>query len=452
MNTKKHHHRVFGFWTATSLVVGNMIGTGIFFLPANLGAIGTISILGWLATAFGALCLAFVFSRLSLVYPKSGGPYTHSRDAFGNFVGFQMGWGYWIMVWTSNAAVSIAFISYLSLFIPILGKNRIISFLGALAVLWVGTIINCIGLRAGGRVQLITSILKICPLIIVPLAGLFFIDTNNYFPTHKPDTSLFQGINSAFALTLWAFIGLESATVPADNVQDPARTISRATLFGTGLVAVVYLFTTIVLFGLIPADQLALSNAPFVDAAALIFGSWVSPIIAICILISIYGGLNGWILLQGQIPHSMAKEGLFPKAFAQESKDETPVLGLVTSSAAASFLMFLTLDNTMADQVKMVVEVGAVMTIFAYLFSILSTYVLFRGSPKNRYAKLTPTLHIAILGGTLYSLLAIYGAEARTLLCVGIGFIIGIPFYLWSRREARSRKNSIFAASKHATQ
>jgi APA family basic amino acid/polyamine antiporter len=438
MSGKKHlsSHRIFGFWTATSLVVGNMIGTGIFFLPANLGAIGSISILGWLATACGALCLAFVFSRLSIVYPKSGGPYTHSRDAFGSFIGFQMGWGYWIMGWTSNAAVSIAFISYLSLFIPALSENRIVSFLGALAVLWLATVVNCIGLRAGGRVQLITSILKLCPLIIVPLVGLFFIDTNNYFPLHKPDTSLFQGVNSAFALTLWAFIGLESATVPADSVQDPARTISRATLFGTGLVAIVYLFTTVVLFGLIPADSLAASNAPFVDAAVLIFGSWMGPVIAICILISIYGGLNGWVLLQGQVPHAMAQEGLFPKAFAQESKDGTPVFGLVVSSIAASFLMFLTLNHTMADQVKMVVEVGSVMTIFAYLFSALSTYVLFRGPTKNIYAKLTLPLHIAVLGGALYAVFAIYGAELRTLLYVAAGFILGIPIYLWSRRDA----------------
>lgn len=436
-NTKPSTHRIFGFWTATSLVVGNMIGTGIFFLPANLGAIGSISILGWLATAFGALCLAFVFSRLSIVYPKSGGPYTHSRDAFGNFIGFQMGWGYWIMGWTSNAAVSIAFISYLSLFIPILHENRILGFVGSLGVLWLATIVNCMGLRAGGRVQLITTILKVCPLIIVPLVGLFFIDIDNYFPTHQPDASPFQGINSAFALTLWAFIGLESATVPADSVENPGRTISRATLFGTGLVAIVYLFTTVVLFGLIPANVLATSHAPFVDAAVLVFGSWIGPVVGICILISIYGGLNGWVLLQGQVPHSMAQEGLFPKIFAQETKDGTPIFGLVLSSVAASILMFLTLNNTMANQVKMVVEVGSVMTIFAYLFSSLSTYVLFRGPTKNAYAKLTPALHIAVLGGIVYSLFAIYGAEMRTLLYVGVGFLIGVPTYLRGRRDAK---------------
>jgi basic amino acid/polyamine antiporter, APA family len=395
-----------------------------------------VSILGWLVTAFGALCLAFVFSRLSLVYPKSGGPYTHSRDAFGNFVGFQMGWGYWIMGWTSNAAVSIAFIGYLSLFFPALSTHRRMGFMGALAVLWTATIINCIGVRAGGRVQLITSILKVCPLIIVPLVGLFFIDTQNYFPTHKADTSLFQGVSSAFALTLWAFIGLESATVPADSVRDPGRTISRATLFGTGLVAIVYLFTTIVLFGLIPATTLSQSHAPFVDAAVLIFGSWVGPVVGVCILISIYGGLNGWVLMQGQVPHSMAQEGLFPKIFAQESADGTPMFSLVFSSVAASILMFLTLDNTLAKRIEMVVEVGAVMTIFAYLFSSVSTYVLFRGSKNNSYARITPALHIAILGGALYSLFAIYGAEMHTLLYVGVGFMVGIPFYLWGRLDA----------------
>ena len=438
-NLKPSNHRIFGFWTATSLVIGNMIGTGIFFLPANLGAIGSISILGWAATAIGALCLAYVFARLSVVYPRSGGPYTHSRDAFGNFIGFQMGWGYWIMGWTSNAAVSIAFISYLSLFIPILRENRIISFVAALGVLWMATIVNCLGLRAGGRVQLITTILKLCPLIIVPSVGLFFINIDNYFPTHQPGMSLFQGVNSAFALTLWAFIGLESATVPADSVENPGRTISQATLFGTGLVAIVYLFTTFVLFGLIPAQILATSPAPFVDAAVLVFGSWIGPVIAICILISIYGGLNGWVLLQGQVPHSMAKEGLFPKVFGKESQNGTPVFGLITSSMAASILMFLTLNNTMADQVKMVVEVGSVMTIFAYLLSSLSTYILFRDQTNNVYAKLNPTLHVAIWGGILYALFAIYGAELRTLVYVGIGFLIGIPAYLKGQCDARKK-------------
>ncbi|MBM3468441.1 MAG: amino acid permease [Alphaproteobacteria bacterium] len=431
------NHRIFGFWTSTSLVIGNMIGTGIFFLPANLGAIGSISIIGWLVTAFGAMCLAFVFSRLSLVYPKSGGPYTHSRDVFGNFIGFQMGWGYWIMGWTSNAAVSFAFVSYLSLFFPVLAQNRIINFIASITVLWIATVVNCIGLRVGGRVQVITTFLKLSPLIIVPLVGLFFIDSSLYFPTHKPDVSPFQGISSAFALTLWAFIGLESATVPADRVQDPGRTISRATLFGTALVALVYLSTTIVLFGLIPANVLATSHAPFVDAAILIFGSWVGPLIGLCILISIYGGLNGWVLMQGQVPHSMAQEGLFPKIFAKESRDGTPVFGLIVSSIAASILMFLTLNKTMAEQVKMVVEVGSVMTIFAYLFSALSTYKLFNNSSKNKYAKLTLGLHIAILGGILYSLFAIYGADKQTLIYVGIGFLLGIPVYTWGQKDAQ---------------
>lgn len=440
----KENHRIFGFWTATSLVIGNMIGTGIFFLPANLAAIGPLSILGWLVTALGAMCLAFVFSRLSLVYPKSGGPYTHSRDAFGNFIGFQMGWGYWIMGWTSNAAVSIAFISYLSLFFPILSSHRWLSFLGSLLVLWTATLMNCIGLKVGGRVQLITTFLKILPLILVPLVGLFFVNSHFYFSTPSPETSVFQGISSAFALTLWAFIGLESATVPADSVKDPARTIAKATLAGTGIVAVIYLFTTIILFGLIPSTILANSHAPFVDAAVLIFGSWIGPVIGLCILISIYGGLNGWVLMQGQIPRAMAQEGLFPKVFARESANGTPVFSLIISSIAASALMFLTLDHSLANRIEMVVEVGAVMTIFAYLFSSLSTYILFRGNAHNLYARLTPGLHIAIWGGILYSLFAIYGAEIRTIFYVGIGFAVGIPVFLWARMSLKYHDTNNF--------
>lgn len=430
---------LFGFWTATSLVIGNMIGAGIFFLPASLASLGTISIFGWLVTAAGALCLAYVFAKLSLVFPKSGGPYTHSHSAFGDLVGFMMGWGYWTMTWTSNAAISLAFASYLKLFIPALSENNKLTFYAAMGILWLTTLINCIGVRFGGIVQVLTSFVKIMPLIIIALVGIFYIDPGNYLPLNVSSLSNFDAINAAAALTLWAFIGLEAATVPAESVKDPGRTVSRATLFGTGLAAVVYCVVTIVIFGLVPATQLAGAHAPFAEAAIVIFGSWVTPVIGICILISVFGALNGWVMLQGQIPRAMAKEGLFPKYFAVVSGNNTPILGILVSSSLASSLLVWNYEESIIEQFKLIILVGVVMTLIAYLASAFSVLVLFDRKYDSffPYRYLSLKLKLTAFGGSLYALWAIWGAGGLVLTLCGCGYLIGIPVFLLARYQNR---------------
>jgi APA family basic amino acid/polyamine antiporter len=417
----------FGFWTATALVIGNMIGAGIFFLPASLAAFGPISLASWLITATGALCLAYVFARLSFVFPKSGGPYTHSRSAFGDFVGFMMGWGYWTMTWTSNAAISLTFVSYLHLFLPQIQENSGIEFLVALLILWGTTLINCLGVTIGGIVQVITAVIKVSPLILVGLVGIFYIHPSNYFPLNVSGSSGGDAINAAAALTLWAFIGLEAATVPADSVDNPGKTISRATLFGTTLAAVVYCLITVVLFGVVPASQLAQSKAPFAEAASMIFGPWVVPVIGVCILISVYGGLNGWVLLQGQIPEAMAKEGLFPKLFAKVTKNNTPVFGLIFSSILVSILLIFNMNSCLIEIFKLVVLVGVVMTLIAYLASALSVFSLIKPVSFG--------LKIAVLGGAAYSIWAIIGAGSYVITLCLMGYIAGIPIYWWTKHD-----------------
>lgn len=430
---------LFGFWTATSLVIGNMIGAGIFFLPASLASYGTISVFGWLITALGALCLAYVFSKLSLAFPKSCGPYTHSHSAFGDLVGFMMGWGYWTMTWTSNAAISLAFASYMTLFIPALEHNNKLTFLTAMAILWFATIINCIGLRLGGVIQVLTSVLKLAPLCILAFVGIFFIEPSNYLPLNVSSLSHFGAINAAAALTLWAFIGLEAATVPSESVKDPGRTISKATLFGTGLCAAVYILVTIVMLGILPSSQLAGSAAPFADVAQIIFGPWVTPVIGLSILIAVYGALNGWILLQGQIPHAMANEGLFPKCFASVSCNNTPVISVLVSSALASALLLWNYEESLIEQFEVVILVGVVMTLIGYFAAAISTLILFqkKQSSNNPHQYLSLKLKLAVIGGALYSLWAICGAGKVVLTLCGVGYLVGIPIFLWAKAEVK---------------
>jgi len=426
--------RVFGFWTATSLVLGNMIGSGIFYLPASLAHVGPISILGWLITAVGAVSLAYVFSKLSLHNPQAGGPFSHTRQAFGDQMGFFMAWGYWIMTWSSNAAVALAFVSYLSHFVPFLAESKLASFGMATFLIWFTTFLNCRNLKYGGFVQILTVIIKISPLIAVAILGWYFIDPQNYAPFNPNFDTPLSAINAAAAITMWAFIGLESATVPAENVENPAKTISRATLFGTLLGALIYIVITAVIFGLIPAQNLASSNAPFVDAATKIFGGWVAPLIGFCVLVSIFGGLNGWIILQGQIPYALAKEGLFPKVFSKLSKNGTPVFGLVFTSILMTVLMSMNYTKSLVTQFNNMILIGTIMTLGTYLSSTLASIKLL----KHSYiVKLQPAIYLAIFLGASYCIWAILGSGLENLSICFMAYACGIPVYIYSRCEHR---------------
>ncbi len=252
-----------GIWRATSLVTGNIVGVGLFMLPASLGIFGTVGLLGWILTSLGSICLALIFARLAHEFPKIGGPYAYSREAFGDFVGFQMAWSYWVGTWASNAAIATAFVSYLSVFWPELSQNLGLAFMVAIGTVWLFTFINILGVKAAGTVQLITTILKILPLAIIGIFGLPQINIEHFMPINPSGMPFWTALSSAAALTLFSFLGLESATIPAEDVENPGKTIPRATIMGTLLAAFIYIGTMIVILGMLAPAELASSHAPF---------------------------------------------------------------------------------------------------------------------------------------------------------------------------------------------
>ena len=275
--------RELGLPTATALVVGNMIGSGIFLLPASLAAValatGSGSLLAWALTGIGAMLLAAVFATLGRAYPKTGGPYAYAHRAFGDFVGFQTAWGYWIAAWAGNAAIAIAFTGYLTVFWPSLADSNVAMAAVTIGLVWLLTLVNIAGVRETGVVQLVTTVLKFVPLALVGIIGLFFLNADHFTP-FAPNglgtgDGMWGGITAAAALTLWAFIGLESATVPAEEVKDPERTIPRATILGTLVTTVVYILATVAIIGVLPLGQLAESTSPFAAAASEMFGGHV---------------------------------------------------------------------------------------------------------------------------------------------------------------------------------
>src|ERR671911_2071473 len=359
--------RSMGLWMATALVVGNMIGSGIFLLPASLAAeAGPVSMIGWAFTGAGAILLALVFANLGRALPRTGGPYAYAKRAFGDFVGFQTAWGYWIAVWAGNAAIAVAFVGYLAVFWPATGTDKLLGALVGIGLIWLLTLTNILGAREGGAVQLVTTVLKFVPLAIIGVVGLFFIDGGNYepFAPHGASISL---LSTTAALTLWAFIGLESATVPADEVKDPERTIPRATIIGTVLATVLYVVATVSIMGIIPTDQLAASTSPFADAAGQIFGGGWDKVIAAVAMVSTFGALNGWIMLQGRVPLAAAEDGLFPAAFAKvHGERKTPVFGLVVSSVLVSGLMLMNYTQGLVEAFTFIILLATLTTLVPY--------------------------------------------------------------------------------------
>jgi basic amino acid/polyamine antiporter, APA family len=430
-----HQPRSLGLWTSSALVAGNMIGSGIFLLPASLAAFGSVSLVGWGLTATGALLLALVFASLGRAYPRTGGPYEYSRRAFGDFIGFQVGWGYWIAIWAGNAAIAVAVVSYAGEFWRTLTENALVGALGALACIWLLTAVNSMGVRTGGQVQLVTTVLKLLPLIAIAAVGVFWIDRDLYTPFNASETSWWRAVTAAAPLTLWAFIGLESATVPADEVKDPTRNIPRSTIIGTLVATAVYVLGTAVVMGVVPMATLQTSTAPFADAARSMWGDSAGNLVALGAMISAFGALNGWILLQGQIPMAAARDRLFPALFARTTANGTPVIGLVISSVFATVLMLMNYSSGLVNMFTTILLLATLTTLIPYAFSSMAQVVLLVTDRKQfQAAHFARDVSIASLAFA-YAMWAMWGSGQDTL-AYGVMLLIGgTPVYVWMRWE-----------------
>jgi APA family basic amino acid/polyamine antiporter len=424
-----------GIWRATSLVTGNIIGAGIFMLPASLGAFGTIGLIGLILTSAGSICLALVFARLSRELPKIGGPYAYGREAFGDFIGFQMAWSYWVGTWASVAAITIAFVSYLSIMWPALNHSFELAFAVSLATVWFFTFINILGVKTAGTVQLITTILKITPLAIIGIFGLPQINVDHFFPINPSDMPFWTALSSAAALTLFSFVGLESATIPAEDVENPATIIPRATVYGTLIAAAVYIGTMVIILGLLSPQELANSTAPFIDAGAYIFGSWAGLFVAGAAIISTLGTLNGWILVQGQMPVAAARDGLFPATFDKHTKNGSPYFALVGSGLLISFLLFINYEARLVDQFNTIVVFATFTVLLTYLYSTLAELYLLLTRPQTMpRAKLIRAVSITLIA-FLYMIVIAVGVGERAIYTGMIFIFAGFPFYAVMKRS-----------------
>lgn len=421
-----------GLVMATALVVGNMIGSGIFLLPATLAPLGWNSIYGWLLTIAGGLMLAGVFAALSRSLPKAGGPYAYTQEAFGPAAGFLVAWSYWISIWVGNAAVATGAVSYLSVFFPPLSTTVGLHAGVTIAVIWLLTAVNCRGAYLAGNVQLVTTLLKLLPLFAVILLGALVVigDGGASIMPYEPSNIGIGPITAAATLTLWGLLGLESATVPAEKVKHPERTIPRATMIGMIVTGIIYLFACSAVILLLPADQVAVSSAPFADFVAAHWGENAGKWLALFAAISGFGALNGWILLQGELPYAMAKGGVFPSYLAKTSAHSTPVRAHVVSSALLTLVVMMNYAKSMTELFTFVVLLSTTASLFMYFACALAALKLQRDGKLQS----SPTLFVIAAAAAVYALWTIYGAGAEAVAWGVVLLLAGLPVYLVMRR------------------
>jgi APA family basic amino acid/polyamine antiporter len=321
----------------------------------------------------------------------------------------------------------VAFVGYLDPFIPGIVRTPPAAALLAVGAMWLLIGVNAMGIRAAGRTQVATLLLKLLPLIVVGLGGLLVVNAGAFAMPASGETSPGGQIVATMTLTLWAFLGLECATIPADSVRDPARTIPRATLTGTAAAAVIYIVATVGVMSLVPAGTLGASTAPFADAARRLFGDGGAALVALGAAISCFGALNGWVLVCGQLPRAVAADRLFPPIFGRLSRRGTPVTAMVIAGLLASALVAMNYARGLVDLFTFIILLSTLSSLIPYAFCALAVWLM-PGEPAPAGAAAA----VSVLA-FVYAMFAIYGAGAETVFYGFLLLLAGLPIYVWLR-------------------
>ena len=373
-----------GLTSATGLVIGSIIGTGVFTMPAVLAAAGTSSLIVLAVVGVGAMLLAVMFGQLTKRVPKAdGGLYAYARHEFGDFAGYITAWSYWISSWGGNAAIVASWVFYVDALFGWSHLSGMANWGIALVGLWVPAAVNLAGVRQMAWFQNVTVVLKFLPLLFVGVVGWFFVRSANFGPFNASGGSLYSCIGIAASVALFSFIGVEVAAMTAKRVKNPRKNVGRASVIGTGISAILYLLVSAAVMGLVPHHALLNNGAPFVNAFQTIFphGTWAGKLIAATAVVSGIGALNGWTLVTTECSRAPADDGLFPKAFAWNDRNGTAWFGIVIAALLPSLLMLWRYTSSSGLTVfTYLVDLTVVTVAIPYLFSACAqlTYVVSR--------------------------------------------------------------------------
>lgn len=425
-----HDNRKIGFWTCTALVVGNVIGMGIFLLPASLAPFGFNALIGWMIVLLGCLVLARVFSHLAHALPNAEGPYGYIRGTLGELPAYMALWAYWVSLWLTNAALATGVVGYITVVFPALGAIQPALF--ALGLLWSLVIVNLFGVRTGGGVQIVTTALKLLPMLAIALlGGWVLLDSPASYVAHPPSTPITLGaVMAASTIALFAMLGIESASVPAARVDNPGHTIPRATMTGTVLTAIIYIVVSTVPLLLLHQQELADASAPFAllmeRFGAAGSGRWL----ALFVVISGLGALNGWTLLVGELTRTMASSGVLPAVFARNNRHGAPMVALLVTGVLASAMIWMSYSQSLVAAFTFLTRVVTAANLPLYFCCALALAVLWR---RGTATCTTRKVLLVAIAGALFVIFAFIGIGREPFLyALGLG-AAGLPLYAFMR-------------------
>lgn len=404
----------------TALVVGNVIGVGIFFMPATLAPYGLNALTGWLVTILGCTFLAVSFAGLSRAFPDDDGPYDYLKRVFGDGVPFAVMWCYWASVWVSNATIAVGVVGYLTVFIPAINSVPGLPPLVALALLWFFVFVNLMGVRTVGWAQMVTTILKLMPLLGVICLGLWIFLTHpaaysEHVPANPPSLA---DVSNVSTLALFAMLGIECAMIPACRVRDPQKTIPRATILGTLATGLIFITVSIVPLLLVPQKQLAASDAPFADLFSHFLGGRYGEVIALFVVISGLGALNGWTLMIGEVTQAIARHGHFPRSLAKENSKGAPTGALLVSGVIASVLVLANYGHSITWLFTFLSVVTTAATLPLYFACSIAILLLERRGAIHWPGRKAAGWGAAAVLGAVY--------------CVWVSIAVGLTPLLWT--------------------
>ena len=422
--------KIIGFWRGWSIAVGCAIGSGIFMMPTLLAPYGLIGFGGWLIAGAGSILVALTMSRLVRRIPKTGGPYVYANEGLGHFAGFIIAWTYWIACITAIAGISIAFVSYLGFFIPAISNSALLSLLASLVLVWLIVTLNIFSIESSAKFQVVSTLLKLLPLFFMMFLGLVGFDSNNLPEMNPTNANPFILLATVTTLVMWSFVGIETATVPAENFINPEKTIPKVLIAAVLSVLTIYILVSIAVAAIVPADELMNSSAPFALAATKILGFSGGVIIAFGALISTLGSLNANTLTAGNITFAAARDKLLPSKFLTLSDAGTPIFSFILAGSFVSFLLMLNYTKGLIDAFIFFAMLSTLSTLIAYLFCAMAELKFLKNDDSSKQRN---TAIFLTFGTFLYAFFAIWGAGMEIVFYSFMLILVGMPMYAWMR-------------------
>jgi len=421
--------RQLGLGMATALVVGNTIGMGIFMQPAALAPFGLNALTGWAAVIVGCVCLALTFSALARKLPQADGPFGYVRYTLGEPVAFPALWSYWISCWVTMPVLAIGVVGYFITVFPAAAK--IPPAVLAVAFIWLFVGVNLLGVKTGGRVQVVTSLLKVVPLVLVLVVGAVeILSSPGTYTPNMPTTPLTTQLSmGAAAVALYAMLGFESAAVAAGRVTNPEKTIPRATLIGTLIVAIFYVAIVAIGMLVVPQATLATSDAPFVTIVDHLLGPGNGRWISLFIVISGLGCLNGWTLLASELTRTLASHRLLPAVLGDDNRFGAPWASLIITGALGTFVGIMNYSASLVGAFTKLSLIVSAANLPLYVCCSFALFAMLRRSP----AGLSPALWVAGAGGIAFAAFAFFGVGWEAFIWALVLSLLGVPIYFWMR-------------------